>query len=106
MYKIAVIGDRDSIYGFAGVGLDIFPVSDTHEALRHLRTLTEEGYGIIYITEALITAMGNDVTPYRDKPLPAVIAIPGAIGNTGYGMAELKRSVERAVGSDILFGGS
>jgi len=105
MYKIAVIGDRDSIYGFAGVGLDICPVTDAHDALRRLRTLTEEGYGIIYITEALMTALGDDVAPYRDKPLPAVIAIPGATGNTGYGMAELKRSVERAVGSDILFGG-
>ena len=25
MYKIAVMGDKDSIYGFASIGLDIFP---------------------------------------------------------------------------------
>jgi len=104
MYKIAVMGDRASIYGFASVGLDIFPIEDAHEALRCLRTLSEGGYGIVYITEALISAMGEDIAPYRDRPLPAVIAIPGAAGNIGYGMAELKRSVERAVGSDIIFG--
>ncbi|MBO1695080.1 V-type ATP synthase subunit F, partial [Bacteroides uniformis] len=27
MYKIAVVGDYDSIYGFATLGLDIFPVT-------------------------------------------------------------------------------
>ena len=26
MYKIAVVGDYDSIYGFAALGLDTFPV--------------------------------------------------------------------------------
>lgn len=26
MYKIAVLGDKDSIYGFAALGLDIYPV--------------------------------------------------------------------------------
>ena len=24
MYKVAVLGDRDSIYGFAALGLDVF----------------------------------------------------------------------------------
>jgi len=106
MYKIAVIGDQASIYGFASVGLDIYPVDNPNDALRCLRKLSESGYGIVYITEMLMSQMGEDVTPYRDRPLPAVIAIPGAFGNTGYGMAEVKRSVERAVGSDIIFSDS
>ena len=32
MYKIAVIGDYDSIYGFAALGLDTFPVKEAEEA--------------------------------------------------------------------------
>ena len=32
MYKIAVMGDYDSIYGFASLGLDVFPVEDPDEA--------------------------------------------------------------------------
>ena len=32
MYKIAVMGDRDSIYGFAALGLDTFPVTEKEEA--------------------------------------------------------------------------
>ena len=28
MYKIAVLGDRDSVYGFGAVGLEVFPIDD------------------------------------------------------------------------------
>ena len=34
MYKIAVLGDYDSIYGFAALGLDIFPVSEPEESAK------------------------------------------------------------------------
>ena len=104
MYKIAVMGDRDSIYGYASVGLDIFPVEDSLQALRTLRSLSETGYAIIYMTEKLFTLLGSDLDPYNDRPLPAIIAIPGVSGNTGCGLASVKKSVERAVGSDIIFG--
>ena len=40
---------------------------------------------------------------YQGQVLPAVILIPGVSGNTGEGVAGVKRSVEQAVGSDILF---
>lgn len=36
---------------------------------------------------------------------PAIIPIPGVDGNFGIGIANVKKSVERAVGADILFGG-
>ena len=41
MYKIAVIGEYDSIYGFAALGLDTFPVSDPEEAKTKLQELAE-----------------------------------------------------------------
>ena len=43
MYKIAVLGDRDSIYGFAALGLEIFPVQDKEAGARTLRQLEENG---------------------------------------------------------------
>ena len=39
MYKIAVIGDYDSIYGFATLGLGIFPVKDREETRDTLLSL-------------------------------------------------------------------
>ena len=96
MYKIAVMGDRDSIYGFAALGLDTYPVTDPVEAARRLRSL-------IYITEALADTLEAEIDRYREQMLPAVILIPGASGNTGKGVAAVKKSVEQAVGSDIIF---
>ena len=52
MYKIAVIGDYDSIYGFAALGLSICPVKTREETRDLLRRLAEGKYVIIYITEA------------------------------------------------------
>ena len=47
--------------------------------------------------------MQEEIEKYKDKMLPAVIVIPGKEGSTGFGMTNLKKSVERAVGAGILF---
>lgn len=104
MYKIAVMGDRDSIYGFAAVGLDIYPVDDVAGAGKMLRGLAENNYAVIYMTEALCVQLEKELDAMKDQPLPAVIPIPGVSGNTGLGIARVKKSVEQAVGSDIIFG--
>ena len=91
MYKIAVMGDRDSIYGFAALGLEPFPFTDPADAGKKMRQLAESGYAVIYIER------------YREADLPAIILIPGVSGNTGQGILAVKKSVEQAVGSDIIF---
>ena len=103
MYKIAVIGDRDSIYGFATLGLETFPVLNEEEGARKLDELAHSEYAIIYITEQLLEKIRGTADKYREQQLPAIIPIPGVNGNTGSGMAAVKRLVEQAVGSDIIF---
>ena len=105
MYKIAVMGDYDSIYGFATLGLSICPVKTRDEAREKLRQLADGQYGIIYITEAAAAELEEEIEEYRERPLPAIIQIPGVSGNTGAGVEGVKKTVEQAVGSDILFGG-
>ena len=63
------------------------------------------GFGIIYITEAAAVEVRDELEKYREKTLPAIIQIPGVSGNTGAGVEGVKKTVEQAVGSDILFGG-
>ncbi len=103
MYKIAVLGDYDSIYGFATLGLDTFPVNTREEAAEELSTLASGGYGIIYITENWAAELKHEIERYQEQISPAIIQIPGIAGNTGAGIAGVKKSVEVAVGSDILF---
>ena len=103
MYKIAVLGDRDSIYGFATLGLETFPVADAEEGASVLRKLAMTDYAVIYITESLKAQIEDEIRKFRDQKLPAIIPIPGVSGNTGQGMVDVKRLVEQAVGSDIIF---
>ena len=104
MYKIAVVGDYDSIFGFAALGLDTFPVSSRKEAEEKLEALAGNQYGIIYITEDVAAECEKVIEKFKEQLLPAVILIPGVSGNTGNGVLGVKKSVEQAVGSDILFG--
>ena len=103
MYNIGVIGDYDSICGFSAIGFDIRPVDCAEQASRELKAMAGGGYGIIYITEPLMEQIQGDCALYNDRAAPCIIPIPACMGNTGFGEARLKASVERAVGSDIVF---
>lgn len=105
MYKIAVLGNRDSIYGLAALGLEIFPTDgfDVEKSSHLLRKLADDSYGVIYMTEELQEQLKEEILRYKNRMLPAIIPIPGTSGNTGVGMAGLKKLVEQAVGSDIIF---
>ena len=52
MYKIAVMGDRDSVSGFASLGLEIFPEEDAERAATTLRKMISSGYAVIFMTES------------------------------------------------------
>lgn len=102
MYKIAVLGDTDSVLGFKALGLDVYPVDSVSDAKATLHRLAKENCAIVYLTEQLAVHMEEDLARYKDEVTPAVILIPGKEGSLGIGMANVKKSVERAVGADIL----
>lgn len=102
MYKIAVLGDRESVLGFRTLGLQAIPAETVEEARRALHAMAKEDYAIIYLTEQYAAKMESDIARYRDALTPAIILIPGKTGSLGIGMGEVKKSVERAVGADIL----
>lgn len=105
MYKAAVLGDTESIKGFAAVGLDVFPCDDAEQAVPQFRQLIAGEYAVIFVTEELAAVLDKEIQAISDQPLPGVIPIPGVKGNNGIGVRRLKESVERAVGSDIIFNG-
>lgn len=102
MYKIAAMGDRDSVFGFASIGLDVFPITDSAVASKKLKELALNNYAVIYITEALASEIKDIIEKYKDETTPAIILIPGVSGNTSEGINSVAKSVERAVGSQIL----
>ena len=101
MYKIAVIGDRDSVLGFKALGLDVFFTETDGEARATLHRLAQENYAIIYLTENLATPLRAEIARYKNFAMPAIILIPGKTGSLGLAEAALQSAVERAVGADI-----
>ena len=101
-YKIAVLGDKDSVLGFKALGLDVYPAETVEEARKTLHTLAKGDYAVVYLTGQYAAGMEADVARYKDELTPAVILIPGKDGSLGIGMANVKSAVERAVGADIL----
>ena len=100
-YKIAVLGDRDSVLGFRALGLDVFFADDAETGRKALRRLAQESYAVIYVTEQLAQELSAEIARYQDDMLPAVILIPGKGGALGLADRALHAAVERAVGADI-----
>jgi V/A-type H+-transporting ATPase subunit F len=101
-YKIAALGDKDSVLGFKALGLSVFTADTVDQARVTLHRIAKEDYAVIYLTEQLAAQMETDVNRYKDDLTPAIILIPGKEGSLGIGMSNIKKAVERAVGADIL----
>ena len=113
-HRIAMVGSKEAVGGFALLGADIVPVESSEQAVEELynlkRNMTKDEHGIekntyaiVFITEDLSSGLSpDDEKKLARGALPAIIPIPSHKGSTGYGLQRLRRIVERAVGSDIL----
>jgi len=102
MYKIAVIGDRDSVLGFKALGLDTVFADNGEEAKAAIHRLAASDCAVIYLTEQLAREIPKEVDRYTNALRPSIILIPGKTGSLGIGIENVNRTVEKAVGSNIL----
>ena len=101
MYRIGVIGDRDSVLGFQVLGLEVCPAENAEEARQALHRMAKENFAILYLTEQLAAQLQPEIARYQDAS-PGHHSDPGQGGLPGHWMANIKTAVERAVGADIL----
>lgn len=103
MYKVAVLGDKESILGFSAIGFNIYPAYNKDEAKEIIHNLEAQEYGIIYITEKLSLLIEDEIEKYRKKHIPTIITIPGVLGSMHIGAEKVKEYARKAVGIDIVF---
>ena len=103
MFRVAVLGEKESVYVFASLGFDVFDVTDKNNALLLFKKITRSNYAVIYITEQTASLLREEISKFSYRPNPAIILIPGVTGNTGEGIVTVKKSVEKAVGNDFIF---
>lgn len=102
MYKVAVIGDKDSILAFKALGVEVYTAIDGSDAKKNIKELAKENFGVIFITEDLAKEIPSTIDKYRQEMTPAIILIPSNKGSMGIGLSDINKSVEKAVGANIL----
>ena len=102
MYRIGVVGDKDSIMPFKALGIDVYPAVGAEEIRKTLDTLAKKKYGIVFITEQSAVLIPESIERYNKELTPAVILIPSNQGSLHIGLDRINKNVEKAVGSNIL----
>lgn len=102
MYKIGVVGDKDSVLAFKALGVDVFTVTSGEEARKTVDTIARNRYGIIFITEQIAQLIPDTIARYDKEIIPAVILIPSNQGTLDIGMDRINKNIEKAVGTNIL----
>lgn len=102
MYRIGVVGDKDSVLAFKSTGIDVYDVADCVEAKVTVDKMAKERYAVIFITEQVAKEINETIERYNRETLPAIILIPSNQGSLNIGMQRIKDNVEKAVGVNIL----
>lgn len=103
MYKIALVGDKDSIIGFQLLGISIFPVNSKEETINILNELIKEKYAAVFITEDIASQIFDEIVELQKKYLISMTIIPNKLEKKNLGLKILKKNIEKAIGTDILF---
>jgi len=103
MYKIALIGDKDTIIGFKLLGVSLFPVTSKDEALEVLDKLVKEEYAVIFVTEDIAGQIVEEIERLQKISFASITIMPAKLEKKYLGLKILRRSIEKAIGTDILF---
>lgn len=108
MYKIAAIGDRDSVISFKSLGIDVFSIDnfDSDDASLKIKAtidkLATSNYAIIFITEEYASKSKEVLERYENEILPMITLIPNNKGSLNLGKDKIDKNIEKAIGTNIF----
>ncbi|MDD5015137.1 MAG: V-type ATP synthase subunit F [Atribacterota bacterium] len=103
MHKIAFIGNRDTIIGFKLLGISLFPINKKDEVIEILNKLIKEEYAVIFVTEEIACQIVNEIEILQKTSFASITVIPGKLEKKYLGQKILRKNIEKAIGTDILF---
>ena len=101
---VAIVGDPVSVAGFRPMGFATFAVEDPADARDLWPELSGGKYGVVFVTEAVWSAVADLAAEVADSPVPAVTVIPGAGSPGGVGREKLETAIVRALDTTVPFG--
>lgn len=102
--KICVIGDKDTVLGFALTGIKALYPSDDREAAKDAlaEVMSDPDFGVIIITERYALSLDDEIRRWREeKPLyPLIVEIQDKKGPLAR-EDPIRLLIKRAVGLDM-----
>ena len=98
-YKIGFIGEKDAVYAFGMLGMDVNYVNEASEVRSMIQEMVQQEF---FITEALAAQVPHVISEYDEQFLPAIILIPSEVDSESIGMQRIQEKVKKAVGQNIL----
>ncbi len=82
---------------FNDLGMDVFPV-EKDDDFEKAKLKINKDFAVVFVTETIAEKYNLD--DFYSETLPALLVIPG-VKSTGKGLASLKKTIERALGSEL-----
>ncbi len=98
--KIGILGDNKSVLAFGALGAQTFGVSNKEDLLKAIEKIKLEDFAILLITQDIAQNFENEIKDLFQATLPACLVIPGVGKNSNKAQEELKKILERALGSE------
>ncbi|RJP74462.1 MAG: hypothetical protein C4532_02655 [Candidatus Abyssobacteria bacterium SURF_17] len=102
MSEIACVGDRDTVWPFKALGVEVF-FSDEHAApSRLVSEVIQKQFKIIFVTEDVYESARERISALAEQAMPTIALIPSVKGNRGTAAQMVRDSVRRAMGAEFI----
>ncbi len=100
MNKMAVIAEPWTAWGFAGLGLSVYPAENEKEAQDIFKSM-EEDYAIIFVSETFYQVVKKRFESRLKDKSPLICLIPNNKERKNLGHQIIREVVRQAVGFEI-----
>lgn len=101
MKDIFAIGPSQSVLLFQGIGITSYIINNETELKEKIEQLAITAK-IIFVSEALSPLIGEFIKKYQEQVYPIILFVPLEGKESGIGVENLKKEVEKAIGMAIL----
>jgi V/A-type H+-transporting ATPase subunit F len=103
MSKAVAVGEKHLVLGFKGVGFEIVPIDDSKKLMHALNTLSRDPETVlVFVTESMVRDAPEAVEEFRGRSSAVLTIIPTHEGSEHVSFQEMRKSVERSLGIDLL----
>ena len=101
--KIAIIGDKDLVEGFAVAGFSVFSPTDERQAIsRTLDEVVKNNFSTCFILEKYALKIKEQIQQLQERIYPAIVVLPDYRKEFDLTTEFLKEIIVRAIGTESI----